>query len=170
MDDWQAILSEHRQAVWRRAMRILGNEADAADCFQDAFAAAVTLSRREEVRNWRGLLVRLATCGALAMLRRRIRRDRDRMYDVSLSRIVGCEAGPDEQALLAEFTGRVREALAQLAPRQAEVACLYYLDELTCDEIASQLDLRANHVRVLLHRARLRLRALLAEPAVTRGK
>lgn len=170
MDDWQAILTEHRDAVWRRAYRLLGNEADAADCFQDTFAAAVAVAGREPVRNWRGLLVRLATCGALAILRRRTRRGRDRVYGVDLSAVVGSEAGPDERAQQAELAEHVREAIALLPGRQGEVCCLRYLDELTCEEIASQLDLRENNVRVLLHRARSRLRALLAESAVARGK
>jgi DNA-directed RNA polymerase specialized sigma24 family protein len=63
MDDWQTILAEHGDAVWRRAYRLLGNDAAAADCFQDAFAAAVTLSRREPVRKWLALW-EIKTCVA----------------------------------------------------------------------------------------------------------
>ncbi|MFN9940827.1 MAG: RNA polymerase sigma factor, partial [bacterium] len=59
--DWTAIVHEHGAAVWRLARRILGDEADAGDCFQETFVAALSASRAAPVANWPGFLRRLCT-------------------------------------------------------------------------------------------------------------
>ena len=74
MTDWRNIVSRHGPAVWRTAYRLLGAHADAADCFQEAFLAALQMSRRQRVRSWPALLQTLTTRRALDELRRRIRR------------------------------------------------------------------------------------------------
>ena len=51
MTDWSKIVAEHRTLVWRTARRLLTHEADAADCFQRTFLAAVEFAQREPVRH-----------------------------------------------------------------------------------------------------------------------
>ena len=46
--------------------------------------------------------------------------------------------------------------------QQAEVFCLRHLNDLAYEEIAAEMKLEPNHVGVLLHRARAKLRTLLA--------
>jgi aminoglycoside 6'-N-acetyltransferase I len=71
MTDWDTIVPEHAPLVWRTAYRLLGNEADAADCFQEAFLAACRKATSGPVLNWAGLLRTIATARALDRLRRR---------------------------------------------------------------------------------------------------
>src|SRR5262245_66347624 len=73
MTDWNAIVREYAPLVWCTAARLLAREADAADCFQRTFLAAVELAAAEPVRNWAGFLKRLATARALEQLRSRYR-------------------------------------------------------------------------------------------------
>ena len=40
MPDWREILSRDGPAAWRTAYRLLGNRADADECFQEACMAA----------------------------------------------------------------------------------------------------------------------------------
>ena len=47
MTDWEGIVRDEGPAVWRTAQRLLGNAADADECFQETFAAAVELVRRK---------------------------------------------------------------------------------------------------------------------------
>lgn len=65
------MVQEHGAIVWKTVSRLLDNEADAADCFQDTFVSALNVSRAQTVRNWPGLLKRLATARALDRLRQR---------------------------------------------------------------------------------------------------
>jgi RNA polymerase sigma-70 factor (ECF subfamily) len=77
---------------------------------------------------------------------------------------------PDQAAAVRELSDQLREALAQLDARQAQVFCLACLDGLSYAEIADQLGLSVSHVGVLLNRARLGLRQRLRahEPADAR--
>ena len=64
----------------------------------------------------------------------------------------------------AELADRLREALATLPPRQAEAFCLHCLDDLSYRAIAAELGISVDAVGLLLHRARARLRVLMADP------
>jgi len=62
--DWQVIIEEHGPAVWQGAYRLLGNRADAADCFQETLVSALEFCRHKRVRNFSALSTRLATARA----------------------------------------------------------------------------------------------------------
>ena len=161
MTDWRVIVDGHGQLVWRTVYRLVGNHADASDCFQETFLEAVRVDRREPVRDWSGLLRRLATARALDLLRVRYRqRDRcDPAADATLAE--SHDPGPPLQAEARELVDRLRIALAQLPRQQAEVFCLCRLDCLSYREAAARLAVDTNTVGVLLHRASKRLRELL---------
>jgi RNA polymerase sigma-70 factor, ECF subfamily len=171
MTDWKAIVDQHGGIVWQTLFRLVGNHADAADCFQETFLDALKVARREPVREWTALLRHLATVRALDLLRVRCR-DRHRT-DASADPdvLAGREAGPDQEAEADELAGRLRAALGQLPSQQAEVFCLACVDQLTYGEVGERLQLTANAVGVLLHRARRRLQELLASfgPVVSKG-
>jgi len=165
MTDWSEILSQHGQVAWQTAYRLLGNHADAADCFQKTWLDAWKLSRREPIGNWSALVRRLATARALDLLRSRYRHTNRNEPLVDPSTVVGPQVGPQEQAEEAELAERLRVALAELPNRQAEVFCMRWLDEMSYQQIGWRLDLDTNAVGVLLHRARKRLRELLGSTA-----
>jgi RNA polymerase sigma-70 factor (ECF subfamily) len=131
MTDWQAIISQHSPIAWRTAYRLLGNDADAADCLQETFLSALDVSRREPVRDWSALLRRLATTKAVDRLRQRFRHAK-RHEDLSDWTGVPCaNPGPTQAAEDAELTAGLRRALASIPAQQATVFCLRCLDELS---------------------------------------
>ena len=160
MDEWSRIVQQHGQAVYRSAWRLLGNEADAADCFQDVFVSAVEISRRTTVRSWPALLHWLVTVRALDRLRRRLKLAA-RHEDHHAEQLVSPRAGPLEQAQAAELAARLRAVLAELPAGQAQAFCLRVLDELSYEQIAQAMGVSVSQVGVLLHRARARLRERL---------
>jgi len=158
--DWQAVVEGYGPLVWRTAYRLVGNHADAADCFQETFLAALELSRRQRVRNLPGLLIRLATTRAIDRLRQRTRRDRQ---ETGAS---GCErsadgADPLDQVETQDLACRLRAAIGQLPPQEAKVFCLRHLNEMSYRQIARELQIGVSAVGVSLHRAKTRLRELL---------
>ena len=84
MPDWPEIIERDGASVWRTAYRLLGNRADADECFQEAFLAALEVSRREPVRDWGALLRRLAAARALDRLRRRYRHGESRPWPTGM--------------------------------------------------------------------------------------
>ena len=91
--DWSNLVREQGGPVWRLARRLLDDEADAADCFQETFVGALRASRAGPVANWPGLLRKVCTARAVDLLRRRIR---DRRRTASLESAAPRAAGGGE--------------------------------------------------------------------------
>lgn len=161
MPDWDEILARDGPAVWRIAYRIVGNRTDADDCFQEAFLAAWEVSRRGPVRHWPGLLKRLVAARAVDRLRKRIRR-RPQEAVADWESVRGDAPTPSQATETAELSTQLRDALAELPPKQAECFCLQVLEGWSYAEIAEHMQETIDAVGVLLHRARKRLRSLLS--------
>ncbi|HEV8291679.1 MAG TPA: RNA polymerase sigma factor [Tepidisphaeraceae bacterium] len=161
MIDWEGIVAREGQGVWRRVYRLLGNRADAEEVFQETFLAALSFARREAVESWGALLHRLATARAVDRLRQRQRRN-NRQELVDFDVVGGAEAEPFQNAQAGELSERLRIALGRLPERQAEVFCLHALEGWKHEDIAKLMQITSDAVGVLLHRARTRLRELLA--------
>jgi RNA polymerase sigma-70 factor (ECF subfamily) len=161
MTNWDAVVRDYGPVVWRTAYRLLAHEADAADCFQRTFLAALELEAAEPIRNWPAVLKRLTSARALEQLRARHR---------SAARLVGLPEEPPadysvpdpvQLACGGELAAALRKALSAIDPVQAEVFCLVCLEGLPHPEAAAVLGITANHAGVVLHRARAALRERL---------
>ncbi len=162
MTDWQSIVDLHAGGVWRTAYRLVGNDADAADCMQEAFVSALEISRTQRVRSWPALLTRIVTHKSLDALRRRMRHGSHHEAPPDWNQVDGRRPGPVDLVAAAELSERLRCSLAALSPAQAEVFCLRFVSELSYKDIARQLGMTKSAVGVQLHRARRRLRELLS--------
>ena len=161
MVDWDELVNREGPAVWRTIYRLVQNQADADECLQETFIAAVKLSNHQVVRNWQSLLKRLAIARAVDCVRQRLRRTR-REETTDVATIITKVPAPDEQAESAELTSTLRWALAQIPARSAEVICLHELEGWSCQEIGDHLSLSSGAVGVLLHRTRQKLQTLLS--------
>ena len=171
MDDWDELLRHEGPAVWRIAYRLVRNTADADECFQETFLAAVRVHSRQRVRNWPALLHRLATSRAIDCIRKQLKRRRlEDPADVALA--PDTDADPARDAEATELANSLRHAIGELPQRQAEVFCLNEFAGWNHQRIGEQLGMTANAVGVILHRARQRLQQLLKmyDRAIADGK
>ena len=172
--DWEGIIRTDGAAVWRTAQRLLANRADADECFQETFADALDLVQRsaQPVRNWRALLVRLATARAVDRLRQRMMRRSHESRDVHVDELLDRhqDSRPGNRAEQAEMSARLREALTHLPPKQADAFCLHCLEGWSYREVAEQLSESVDHVGVLIHRARAALMERIATILPDRAK
>src|SRR4051794_7748276 len=170
--EWQTILERDGPTAWRAAYRLLGNAADADDCLQEAVLAAVQLSRREPIANWRALLTRMTSARAIDQLRQRYR---SRIINNTDDRVdtIADPHDPGDTAQLDELRSQLRFALAHLSQEQATAFCLCALEGWTYSDAGEQLQTPASTIGVLVHRARQQLRDLLHDvdpnPAPTRS-
>ncbi len=154
-------MERHGGLVWQTAYRLLADESDTADCFQETFLSALEISRRQPVRNIEALLVRLATMRAIDRLRQRIRRNR-REFDIEERPDLAAEAGdPLGQVQGQELAEQLAESLSRLPEQEAGVFCLRYLNGMSYRQIARQMKIKTAHAGVILHRARAKLRQML---------
>ena len=154
MSEISEIVVEHADTVWRIAVRLLNNEQDALDCYQQTFLEATRL-RQESVNSWRSLLCSIATRRAMDLLRKRYQYRKVFVH----SRVEpAVDVPPDRSLMDEEFREQIRKVLATLPKQQAEAFWLRHLEQQSPSEIAEQLDIRVGHVRVLIHRAIQHLR------------
>lgn len=165
MTNWQRILHDHGPTVWRTLWRLLGNRADAEDCFQETFLAAVRAERRDAaVTHWSALLQTLATARAVDRLRQRYARRRESASDPDdpgADQTASPEPSPSDVLDAKELSHRLRAALARLPDRQAEVFALHALSGWSYQEIGQSTGMSSSAVGVTIHRARQRLREIL---------
>lgn len=167
--DWNTVVRNDGPTVWKVLWKLLGERSDVEECFQETFLAAVEVSRRETVDCWPALLSRLATAKAIDRLRLRYRSrrlrsetagDASRQATHSLNSSTTTD-NPVELAIAAELSERLREALAELPDKQAEIFVLHALNGWSHRELGERMQMNENAVRTALHRARARLRELL---------
>jgi RNA polymerase sigma-70 factor (ECF subfamily) len=111
---------------------------------------------------------------AIERLRQR-RREADRLTELpDPSDIPAKEASPGRAAEADELAEQLRDALAEMDARQAEVFCLACLEDMAYRDIAERLGVTVDNVGVLLHRAKANLRERLGgyspSPAIPRNK
>jgi RNA polymerase sigma-70 factor (ECF subfamily) len=163
MPDWRQLREQHGPLVWSTVYRILADHAEASDCFQDVFAEVLERSSPDEVRDWPAFLRWLATRRALNRLRKR-RTDAGRQRaEIEMAALPAVALGPVGQAEWNELIERVRDEAARLPAQQGEAFWLRSIEQLSYAEIGQQMKLDTNTVGVLVHRARMHLRQVLAD-------
>jgi RNA polymerase sigma-70 factor (ECF subfamily) len=157
LTDWNRIVREHGPMVFGTAWRVLGHVADTEDVVQEVFLHAHQYQLTRVVRCWPALLRRLAACRALDRLRKR-------RATVPLNGLeIFADDDPDANAVGNELADRLRDAIAHLPEREGAVFCLRYFEDQTNPQIAETLAISCNAVATALHKARLKLEALLME-------
>ena len=145
------LYERHSEAVFRAALRVTGNPADAEDVLQTVFLRVLARGEEvEEVALPAAYFKRAAVNASVDVLRRRERRA-ESGYDAAAP-----EPVVQPQSLLKE---RLRRALAILDSDDASLFLLRHVEGLSNDELAGMFEIEKNNVAVRLHRIRLRLQA-----------
>lgn len=139
------IMSAYGKAVFRLALAITGNSADAEDASQDAFLRAFrSLDRFDADRPFGPWIMKIAANRAITWAQRRPK-------TAPLEEALEAPEGP-----LADDAG-LREALQRLSPEDRAILALRYEQGQSVSEIAQALGIREGAVKVRLFRARERL-------------
>jgi len=147
------LYERHYEAVFRAALRVTGNPADAEDVLQTVFLRL--LARGEDAGTAAtpaAYFRRAAVNAAVDLLRRRAVRA-ESVYDDRAP-----HAAVQAPSLLKE---RLRRAIATLENDDATLFLLRHVEGLSIDELAVMFQLEKNNVAVRLHRVRRRLQAEL---------
>ena len=153
--DWTALST----SCLREARRLLDSEQDAEEAAQDALLRAWRGRARQRERGAEVWWVRqIARNEALRQLARRARK-RDLYTEAPVELLDGVPAGQDV-SLLAEIID-LRNAIADLAPKDALLLKLRYESDLTQGRLARLAGMPEGTVKIRLHRIRGRLRERL---------
>jgi RNA polymerase sigma factor (sigma-70 family) len=145
------LFERHYEGVFRAALRVTGNQADAEDVLQTVFLRVLARGEdigSEEIAQPAAYFRRAAVNAAVDVLRRReLRAESD--YHGEAPR-----AAVQPQGLLKE---RLRRAIAVLDSDDASLFLLRHVEGLSIDELAEMFRIEKNNVTVRLHRIRRRL-------------
>lgn len=146
-----ALFEHHSEAVFRAALRITGNPADAEDVLQTVFLRVLSRSAQDEATGRPAAYFRRAAVNAAVDLLRRRAMHAETAYDDRAP-----HAAVEPALLLKE---QLRRAIATLENDDAALFVLRYVEGLSNQELADEFQLEKNNVAVRLHRIRLRLQA-----------
>lgn len=144
------LYERHYEAVFRTALRVTGNPADAEDVLQTVFVRVLARGGDvEDVALPAAYFRRAAVNAAVDVLRRRELR---------------AESSADDQTLHAVQTPlllkeQLRRAIAALDTDEATLFLLRHVEGLSIEELAGMFGIEKNNVTVRLHRIRQRLQA-----------
>jgi len=162
-DAFDRLVVEHYDSIARLVFRLLawrdGGEDIVQEVFLSAWAARTRLSCPTGADLW---LKRIA----LNKCRSRLRREAvcARWFKWLIAKTLQePQVSPEDALDVEERASEVRRAIQSLDPRYREVTVLYYLEEMTVDEIAQVAGRRRNTIEVRLHRARRQLEQMLAD-------
>lgn len=163
---FESLVHLYEKRVFALAVRMCGNQEDAAEAAQEAFLAA-----------WQGLrffrgdssfstwLYRLTSNACVDLLRREGRHRSaagPSLDDEELNQDVPDTApSPQEEAERRELRAQIEEGLRALSPEHRQVLVLREMHQLSYDEIADTLDLDVGTVKSRISRGRKQLRNFL---------
>jgi RNA polymerase sigma-70 factor (ECF subfamily) len=156
------LFEAHARAVYRVALRVLGDAALAEDavqdCFINAFRALDQYDGRAPFGQW---LKRIAINAAAGIVRRR-REFAPLNEDFAASVAAASADEPTRRGDAAMIQTRLRGALERLSPLERSAFVLRHLEQHSLDEIARALDSNANAIKQVLFRGVAKLRLALA--------
>lgn len=138
------LYQRYADVVYRAALRVTGSTADSEDVLQTVFLRLLNRDdMAETARAPEAYFRRAATNAAIDIIRRRAVRG-ERTVDEQLT-------APSSSPILKE---RLRRAIAQLPPRDAELFSLRYVEGVSNSELAEMLGMERVTVGTRLHRIR----------------
>jgi RNA polymerase sigma-70 factor, ECF subfamily len=145
------LYERHYAAVYRTALRITGNAADAEDVLQTVFLRVLD---RTERLDWQQMpeayFRRAAANAAIDLLRRRHAHAEVQLIDSPLTAVA------ESQSFLKE---QLRRAIANLDPNDALLFLLRYVEGFSNGELAEMFGQEKNNIAVRLYRIRQALQA-----------
>ena len=147
-EELKTIYRDYGYAVHRRCLHILGNRSDADDVLQEVFLRVIRYGHTFDGKHTLGWLYRIADrqCIEAIKLNRRLKPVEDCEKEIGRQRmdvrssertILGCEA---------------RQIIQAAKKKDAQIAILYYVDEMTQDEVAAEMGCSRKTVKKRLKR------------------
>ncbi len=161
--DAAELYQRYHRLVFTYLLRLSGSRETAEDLLQETFYRAIrgaaAFRGDASPANW---LCRIAYRLYLNQAKSRGKEGQRRM-EADLTLLADPAAGPESGALRQELRAEIAAVLAEMPETQRLALLLRDGDGLTYEEIADMLGLSLANVKVTIHRARARFRALYLE-------
>jgi RNA polymerase sigma-70 factor, ECF subfamily len=149
--EFAELYDRHYATVYKAALRITGNPADAEDVLQTVFLRILNQGARTNPAELPQAYFRRASANAAVdLLRRRVSHAESELHERP------GQGSTEDDAILKQ---QLRRAIAKLPEGDAVLFLLRFVEGLSNTELAELFQLEKNNVAVRLHRIRLTLQA-----------
>jgi RNA polymerase sigma-70 factor (ECF subfamily) len=149
------LVDKYKNMAFTIAMRVLGDSYEAEDAAQESFIKAYRqindFEGKSKFSTWLYTIVYRTAVSKLHQSRHPFTRINE---EIAETIIYDERAGAIEQLQYAERGKFVKEAISRLPKAESVVVTLFYMNEISVDEIAEITGLTASNVKVKLFRAR----------------
>jgi RNA polymerase sigma-70 factor (ECF subfamily) len=159
--DYSILVNRYKNKAFSMLNRMLKNEFDAEeilqDCFLKAYNSLVNFKGESKFSTW---FYRIVYNSALTKLSSQKRKTETEMISVE-----------DHFNLVSEYNSNefekrdvnelIRETISKLPEKHSAIITMFYLNEMTIDEISEVMEISISNVKVMLHRSRNALRDLI---------
>jgi len=164
VEAFSELVRRHERVVYNLSFRFMRDNALAEDMAQEAFLKAYRL-----LHGFRGdcsfstWLYRVTSSVCLTELNRRKRRGE---VELTPAHTNEAAAEPEEASDTPEM---IRRCVTKLPERYATIVSMYYLQEVSYEDIAETMKIPMGTLKTWMHRARLQLRKIVEKEMKTHG-
>ncbi|MEM9856533.1 MAG: sigma-70 family RNA polymerase sigma factor [Bacteroidota bacterium] len=164
-NQYKVLIDKYKNYAFTLALNVLNNREDAEEVAQDSFVKAFKnlkkFNRQAKFSTW---FYRIVTNTAITRGRKK------RVKGIEIDKAFSLAVGTKEVLEVEDQKYFVRKAISMLSEQDQTVISLFYLQQLSQEEIAEVTELKISLIKVKLHRARKRLanhlKSLLKEEAL----
>ena len=159
--DYAVLIDRYKNKAFTMLKRMLKNEFDAEevlmDCFLKAYNNINNFKFESKFSTWFYRIVYNTALTKLSNTKRKIESEMDSIDDLNY---LESKYNADD-FLKNDMSDLVRKIINELPVKNAAVITMFYLEEMSTDEIADILQISVTNVKVILHRSRNLLKELI---------
>ncbi len=159
--DYSILVDRYKNKSFSMLKRMLKNDFDAEevlmDCFMKAFNNLSSFKFESKFSTWFYRIVYNTALTKLSTAKRKIELDMTSIDDLYYleSKLNADVMVKDDLSVL------VRKIVNELPPKNAAVITMFYLEEMSTEEISEVLQISVSNVKVILHRSRNLLKEMI---------
>ena len=161
--DFSILVDRYKNKAFSLLKRMLKNEQDAEETLQDSFMKAYNslnnFKGESKFSTWFYKIVYNTALTKLSSKKRKTEREMSSVedhFDLKSDYDFNISENKD-------FSVFVNDLVNKLPERFAAVISLFYLDEMSCEEISKVMNVSVSNVKVMLHRSRNALKDLIID-------
>lgn len=161
--DYAILIDRYKNKAFSMLSRMLKNKMEAEevlqDCFLKAFKGLNTFKGEAKFSTWFYRIVYNSALSRLSVQKRKIEMEMSSVEE-HFNLIDENDFNITEEKDLSLF---LKEMINKLPVNYASVISMFYLENLSCEEISDVMGTSVNNVKVMLHRSRSALKDILIE-------
>jgi RNA polymerase sigma-70 factor (ECF subfamily) len=161
--DYAILIDKYKNKAFSLLIRMLKNEMESEevlqDCFLKAFKSLDNFRQDSKFSTWFYRIVYNTALTRLSAKKRKIETEMSSIDD-HLDLKSEYDFREAEQKDTSAF---IRKFIEQLPPKYSSVISMYYLDNMSCDEISDVMETSVANIKVMLYRSRSVLKDLFVK-------